>query len=74
MVLVFHYIHLLNNVTAETINRVQPFRRQMEHFLTDMKNRVEHQKRNQPPIEKRPFGFVFGVQLHLRQTQALIKT
>ena len=46
----------------------------MEHFLTDMSNRVEHQKQNQPAIEKWPFGFVFGVQLGLRQTQALIKT
>ena len=43
-------------------------------LLTDMRNRVEHQKRNQPAIEKWPFGFVFGVQLGLRQTQALIKT
>ena len=25
-------------------NGVQPFRRQMEHFFTDMSNRVEHQK------------------------------
>ena len=48
--------------------------RQMTHFLTDMSNRVEHQKRNQPAIEKWPFGFVFGVQLGLRQTRALIKT
>ena len=48
--------------------------RQVEHFLTDMSNRVEHQKRNQPAIEKRLFGFVFGVQLALRQTRALIKT
>ena len=39
-----------------------------------MSNRVEHQKQNQPAIEKWPFGFVFGVQLGLRQTQALIKT
>ena len=53
---------------------LQPFRRQMEHFLTDMSNRVEHQKQNQPAIEKWPFGFVFGVQLGLRQTRALIKT
>ena len=46
----------------------------MEHFLTDMSNRVEHQKQNQPAIEKWPFGFVFGVQLGLRQTRALIKS
>ena len=38
-----------------------------------MSNRVEHQKQNQPAIEKWPFGFVFGVQLGLRQTLALIK-
>ena len=43
-------------------------------LLTDMRNRVEHQKRNQPAIEKWPFGFVFGVQLGLRQTRALILT
>ena len=53
---------------------VFPFRRQAGHFFPDMSNRVEHQKRNQPAIEKWPFGFVFGVQLDLRQTQALIKT
>ena len=46
----------------------------MAHFLTDMSNRVEHQKRNKPAIEKWPFGFVFGVQLGLRQARALIKT
>ena len=39
-----------------------------------MSNRIEHQKQNQPAIEKWPFGFVFGVQLGLRQTLALIKT
>ena len=39
-----------------------------------MSNRVEHQKQNQPAIEKWPFGFVFGVQLGLRQTRALIET
>ena len=38
-------------------------------LLTDMSNRVEHQKRNQPVIENWPFGFVFGVQLGLRQTR-----
>ena len=46
----------------------------MEHFLTDMSNRVKHQKRNQSAIEKWPFGFVFGVQLGLRRTRALIET
>ena len=40
--------------------------------LADMSNRVEHQKRSQPAIKKWPFGFGFGVQLGLRQTQALI--
>ena len=49
------------------------FLRQVTHFLTDMSNRVEHQKQNQPAIEKWPFGFVFGVQLGLRQTRALMK-
>ena len=44
----------------------------MEHFLTDMSNRVEHQKLNQVAAELPP-GWVFGVQLGLRQTQALIK-
>ena len=45
----------------------------MTHFLTDMSNRVEHQKLNQTTAEL-SFGWVFGVQLGLRQTQALIKT
>ena len=53
---------------------IHGFSRQMGHFLTDMSNRVEHQKQNQPAIEKWPFGFVFGVQLGLRQTRALITT
>ena len=52
---------------------VQPFRRQMGHFLTDMSNRVEHKKLNQVTAELPP-GWVFGVQLGLRQTQALINT
>ena len=43
------------------------------HFLTDMSNRVELQKLNQTTAEL-SFGWVFGVQLGLRQTQALIKT
>ena len=45
----------------------------MGHFLTNMSNRVEHQKLNQTTAEL-SFGWVFGVQLGLRQTQALIKT
>ena len=28
----------------------------MEQFLTDMSNRAEQQKQNQPAIEKRPFS------------------
>ena len=51
---------------------VQGFLRQVEHFLTDMSNRVEHQKLNQTTAEL-SFGWVFGVQLGLRQTQELIK-
>ena len=43
-------------------------------LFSGMSNRVEHQKQNQPAIEKWPFGFIFGVQLGLRQTQALVKT
>ena len=38
-----------------------------------MSNRVEHQKLNQTTAEL-PFGWVFGVQLGLRQTQSLINT
>ena len=38
----------------------------------DMRNRVEHQKLNQEAAELPP-GWVFGVQLGLRQTQAMIK-
>ena len=33
-------------------NNVHSFLRHMEHFLTDMSNRVEQQKRNQPAIKK----------------------
>ena len=46
----------------------------MEYFLTDLSNRAENQKRNQPAIEKWSFGFVFGVKLDLRQTKAFIIT
>ena len=53
---------------------VHAFRRQMEHFLTEMSNRVEHPRLNQPSIEKWPFGFIFSVELGLRETQALIMT
>ena len=45
----------------------------MGHFLTDISNRVEHHKLNQPAIEMWPFGFIFGAQLGLRQTWAVMK-
>ena len=32
-------------------NAIQGFLRQVEHFLTDMSNRVEHQKLNQRTAE-----------------------
>ena len=48
---------------------VKRFRR-VTFFLV---NRVEHQKLNQTTAEL-SFGWVFGVQLGLRQTQALIST
>ena len=41
----------LKSVPSDAENRVQPFRRQMSHFLTDMSNRVEHQKLNQTTAE-----------------------
>ena len=43
-------------------------------FQSDMSNRVEDQERNQPAFEKWSYGFVFGVPLGPRQTQAMIKT
>ena len=45
-------------------------------LLTDKSNRVEQQNETNRPLafKKWPFGFVFGVQLGLRQTQALMKT
>ena len=49
------------------------FPRSLRHFLTVMSNRVEHQKLNQTTGEL-PFGWVFGVQLGFRPTQALINT
>ena len=57
-----------------SIGPLHGFPRKPVHFFSGMSNRVEHQKQNQPAIEKWPFGFVFGVQLGLRQTLALIKT
>ena len=44
----------------------------MKHFLTDMSNRVKHQKLNQVAAE-RPPGWVFVLQLGLQETLALIK-
>ena len=41
-------------------------------FFSFLANRVEHQKRTQTATRWWPFGFVFGVQLGLRHTQALI--
>ena len=70
-----HFFPSKSTWTPETQpnDDLQPFLRQMEHFLTDMSNRVEHQKLNQVTAELPP-GWVFGVQLGLRQTQALINT
>ena len=41
-------------------------------FFFYLVNRVEHQKRTQTATEWWPFGFAFGVQLGLQQTQAVI--
>ena len=55
-------------ITIFKIFTVHGFLRQMEHFLTDMSNRVEHQNgRRVMAVWVR-----FGVQLGLRQTPALI--
>ena len=43
-------------------------------LFSGMSNRVEHQKLNQVGAGRPPPGWVFGVQLGLRQTQALDKT
>ena len=45
----------------------------MKHLLTDMSNRVEHQRLNQVAAELPP-GWVFGVHLGLRHIHALIET
>ena len=50
---VFYFVYVLG---------IQTFRRQMGHFLTDMSNRVEHQKLNQVVALLSP-DWVFGVQL-----------
>ena len=59
------YIFLLRNMKQRGMYRV----RRVFFFLV---NRVEHQKRTQTATKWWPFGFVFGVQLGLRHTQALI--
>ena len=59
---------------GDSLRGIHGLLHQVEHFLTDMSNRVELSKRNQPTIQKWPLGFVFGVQLGLRQARALIKT
>ena len=46
----------------------------MGNFFNDMSNPVEQQKQNQTAIEKLLFGFHFGAQLGLPQTQELFKT
>ena len=61
------------NFNLSMLYGLHGFLRQMEHFLTEMSNRVEHQKLNQVTAELPP-GWVFGVQLGLRQTHALINT
>ena len=71
--LVFNSVYWKKSVPSNGRDRVHIFLRQMRHFLTDMSNRVEHQKLNQVTAELPP-GWVFGVQLGLRQTQALINT
>ena len=40
---------------------LQPFRRQMEHILTDISHQVKNLKRNKPVIGHGRFGFIFGV-------------
>ena len=58
----------MRTLKIHTLAHFLPFERQ-----TDMSNRVEHQERNQPAVEKWPFG-TFGVQPGVGQTHALIKT
>ena len=45
---------LVRSILADSFPSLQPFLRQMEHFLTDMSNRVEHQKLNQVTAELPP--------------------
>ena len=47
------------------------FSRSQEIFF-NLENRIEHQKRNRTPRKPGAFDFVFGAQLGLRQTPALI--
>ena len=72
LILKLNYDSFLNNCDLLSVTTfrwldVQPFQRQVKHFLTDMSNRVEHEKLNQTRAEL-PFGWVFGLQLGLRQT------
>ena len=72
LILKLNYDSFLNNCDLLSVTTfrwldVQPFQRQVKHFLTDMSNRVEHEKLNQVTAEQ-PHGWVFAVQLGLRQT------
>ena len=62
-------------LTATEIEYLQLKRRGMyrlRRVFFFLVNRVDHQKRTQTATKWWPFGFVFGVQLGLRHTQALI--
>ena len=66
--------HIAEDAFISLQRTLHGFLRPMRRFLTDMINQGEHQTQNQPGIKKWPFGFIFGVQLYLRKTLALIKT
>ena len=55
------------------VKNIKPWRGWRNLWMTPLVNRAEHQKLNQTTAEL-SFGWVFGVQLGLRQTQALIET
>ena len=64
-------------VIASMISKITPYepvRHGPVHaaFSSFLVNRVEHQKRTQTATKWWPFGFVFGAQLGLWHTQALI--
>ena len=64
-------------VSSAGENRVNHYMKQrgmyrVRRVFVFLVNRVEHQKRTQTATKWWPFGFVFGVQLGLRHTQALI--